>query len=558
MLTQIFIKDLATIACLELNLPSACTMITGETGAGKSIFIEAIELALAHKRGSSNLVRQHCNKAEIRLTFDISHFTHLQTELSELCIESENNQECIIRRIIFADGKSKAFINGTPMSLQFIKTFGEKLFHLHSQHQQQALLNTNLPYQMLDEYAQNHQLLAEINRNYQTIQHLQATHATKKLALTTLEERLELLTFQYEELSKLELQAHEWTALIQDHQELCHQQETLHYLNTCLSALNSDEPNNLFVQVSFLQKQLATIQPTDEKIQHWLAHINAIRSQLTDLESEMSGYLSDSDFDQQRLQFLEQRMSSIYALSRKYKTLPENLFDYIVNLSKQLHAKHDLASELQQLETEIMQAKQQYFASAKKLSLARQNAASTLSHNVTRTIRELSLPHGEFSIQIATQEHKISALGQDTINFLIKTNPEQHLQSLHKIISGGELSRLSLALHLALADQISIPTLIFDEVDTGLSGATAEKIGKLLKKLGHTYQVFCITHQAQIAACGDHHLLVEKTINQGITTTNLRLLQTQEKTLEIARMVAGETITSSSMQYAKAMLAQTD
>ncbi|MFZ2314619.1 MAG: DNA repair protein RecN [Gammaproteobacteria bacterium] len=551
MLNQIHIRDLATIEELHLNLNDGSTMITGETGAGKSIFIEAIELALGG-RASSNMIRPGKEKAEISLGFDITRFPKVIDHLKQVDLYHDA-PECIIRRVVGSDGRSRCYVNGSPSTLPFVKELGEMLFHLHSQHEQQVLLKAETQREMLDRFADHAALVNSVKQLAES--HKATEHDIHALQEMTRErtKRSEYLRFQLDELEQLKLQAGEWENLEAEHKRLAHAEELIRNIQLANQLLVENENNNVISQLNEIRKILENIVVVDATAKEWLGTLNSAVIQITDLESELQNYLESTDLDPEKLQATEERVSVIFNLARKHKIPPAELFSFQERIAAELNALSTSDEDLLQLKTELTQIALDYHQAAEKLTKSRQKASSKLEKEITTTIRSLSLPHGDFHIELESDTTSLSPYGHEKIIFLIKTNPDQPLQSL-KVISGGELSRLSLAAHLALAHRTSIPTLVFDEVDTGLSGATAEKIGRLLRKLGDSYQVFCVTHQAQVAVCGHHHLFVEKYFIEKTTHTRLRLLDKQERTQEMARMLSGEKITEKTMAHAKEML----
>jgi DNA repair protein RecN (Recombination protein N) len=552
MLTQIHIRDLATIEELHLNLKNGSTMITGETGAGKSIFIEAIELALGG-RASPNMIRSGKEKADISLSFDVINFPLVIECLKNLDLYHDT-PECIIRRVITSDGRSRSYVNGSPSTLQFVKELGELLFHLHGQHEQQVLLKTETQREMLDRFGDHLPLAAQVKTCAEQWRTLD--QQIKSLREQTLErkDRSDYLRFQLEELQTVKLQPDEWETLESEHHRLTHFEELLRQIQQAIQQLADDENQNALSLLNDVRKTLDGIQAIEPKASEWINTLDSSLIQLGDLESELKNYLEKTDLDPEKLQRLEERVSQIFNLSRKHKISPQELIGFRERLAAELTALDSSDENLGKLEEQQKICASEYAVHAEKLSASRKKAAARLEKEITTTIRSLSLPHGEFRIQLENETSSLSLHGNEKITFLIKTNPDQALQPLAKVISGGELSRLSLAAHLALANRTSIPTLVFDEVDTGLSGATAEKIGKLLRKLGESYQVFCVTHQPQVAACGHHHLLVEKYFVGKSTHTRLRLLDADEKTREIARMLGGEKITEKTLEHAKEVL----
>lgn len=553
MLNHIYIRDLATIEELNLQLTDGCTMITGETGAGKSVFIEAIELALGG-RSSPNLIRAGKEKAEISLNFDIKNFPKVIACLKAQDLYQETS-ECIIRRVISTDGRSRCYINGSPSTVQLVKELGDLLFHLHGQHEQQVLLEAETQREMLDRFADHLDLSMQVK-------HLAEAWRDVVIHMQTLQEKLSernaraaFLSFQTEELHILNLQDGEWEALEAEHHRLTHAEQLLHHVQQAMNYLTQHEDQNVMCLLGEVRKNLETIENVEPKVTPWLSTLHSAFISLNDLESDLNDYLENTEIDPEKLTSIEKRMSQIFNLARKHKITPKELIALEINLESELNALISTDDELLKLEKKREEIITQYKNLAEKLSAQRQIAAAKLEKEISTTIRSLSLPHGEFKIILEPQANaQPNFYGNEKIIFLIKTNPDQALQPLAKVISGGELSRLSLAAHLALANRTTIPTLIFDEVDTGLSGATAEKIGRLLRTLGDSYQVFCVTHQPQVAACGHHHLLVEKHFVGQSTHTRLRLLNPTEKTREIARMLGGEKITQKTIDHAQEML----
>lgn len=552
MLTQIHIRDLATIEELHLNLHDGSTMITGETGAGKSIFIEAIELALGG-RASGNLIRPGKEKAEISLSFDVTKFPSVIAQLKELDLYHDE-AECIIRRVITADGRSRSYVNGSPSTLQLVKELGESLFHLHGQHEQQVLLKSENQREMLDRFAEHLPVAFEVTKlaeQWRALENEINDLREKSLERT---DRSEYLRFQLDELQALKLQEGEWEILEKEHHRLTHSEELLRNIQQAIQIVADDETHNVLSQLNDVRKILDAIHAMEPKSKEWINSLESSLIQLADLEAEFKNYLEATELDPERLQLVEVRVSQIFNLARKHKITPQELYAFQERLVAELSSLDSSDENIKKLEEQQKLIRKNYSEQADKLSQSRKKAATKLEKEITATIRSLSLPHGEFKIELEKETHELSLHGNEKVIFLIKTNPDQSLQPLAKVISGGELSRLSLAAHLALAHKTSIPTLVFDEVDTGLSGATAEKIGKLLRKLGDSYQVFCVTHQPQVAACGHHQLLVEKYFVQKTTHTRLRLLDLIERTSEIARMLGGEKITEKTLEHASEVL----
>ena len=554
MLNQIHIRDLATIEDQHLQLATGSTMITGETGAGKSIFIEAIELALG-ARGSANIVRPGKERADISLCFDNTQLPKVNEWLKKVDLDQQDKNECIIRRVLTNDGRSRSYINGLPATQQLVRELAENLFHLHGQYEQQVLLQVDSQRDILDRYAEHTPLAQRVKQLAEEWRALEKDIRMRKEQTREKSERRDYLRFQVNELNALHIKPGEWEALEAEHHKLTHSESLLQHIQQLIQLMSEEGQQGILTQLNEARRLLETIQNTDPKTRIWLETINSALIPLTDLEAELSHYLETADLDPERLRLVEQRISELFDIARKHKTTPTELSRILEEFTAELTVLDASDTELDELEERQQAIAISYREQGEKLSKSRAVAATRFAKEITGTIRTLSLPHGEFGVQIEKDNNAFSPTGFEKITFLIKTNPDQPPQAIAKVISGGELSRLSLAIHLALTHQASIPTLIFDEVDTGVGGATAEKIGKLLRKLGDSYQVICITHQAQVAACGHYHLLVEKYFIEKSTHTRLRFLNLGERTDEIARMLGGEKITQKTLDHAKEILA---
>lgn len=552
MLTQIHIRDLATIEELQLTILPHASMITGETGAGKSIFLEAIELALG-ARGSANMIRPGKERADISLCFDLTRFPTACAWLKEHDFYQDTD-ECIIRRAISADGRSRSYINGLPATQQAVRDLGELVFHLHGQYDQQVLLKSENQRDMLDRFGEHTTLANTVREAAERCKSIERTLRELREKSTERAMRSDYLRFQLDELVALNLSEGEWQNLEAEHHKIAHADELLKNIEYVLQQLNNDDTHSVLKTLNNIRKTLEPTQAIEKKSAEWLNAIDNALIQLNDVEAELSNYLESADIDPERAQFLEKRVSQLYDLARKHKVKPEELFAYQQRLQAELDGLTNSDEELAKLAEQLKSAETEYHKHATKLSACREKAAGALAKTITKTIRSLSLPHADFQIALEAEQTPLSPHGREKVVFIIKTNPDQPLQPLAKVVSGGELSRLSLAAHLALAHVSSTPTLIFDEVDTGVGGATAEKIGKLLRELGEAYQVFCVTHSPQVAACGHNHLLVEKYFIDKTTHTRLRYLDKKEKSVELARMLGGEKITAKTLAHAEELL----
>ncbi len=553
MLTQIDITNLATIQELHLELAPNATVITGETGAGKSVLIDAIELALG-SRATGDMVRAGCEKADISLSVDTSKLPDVKRWLKAADLENDTD-ECMIRRTVQKDGRSKSYINGTPITLQLLREFSDLFINIHGQHEHQALFKPDTQREMLDKYAGHNELVSATAQHAQQWQKLFAKISELKKIGGERHSRIEFLKFQAQELEELQLQAGEFEALDLEHKQLANSGELLQNINFALNHLAEDENHNAIKSLNKALDALETLHGVHPKISTWMETLKSAIIQVNDTESELRHYLDNVDLDPERLQYIEARIGVLFDVARKHKVAPQELFALLQRIKNEL-AELDCSDErVAELEKELSALEKNYQATAAKLSASRAKAAKKLTQEITQIIHELSLPHGKFHIQFATDDvPPCYAQGLEKIIFQITTNVGQPLLALAKVASGGELSRISLAIHMATAEQHTIPTLIFDEVDVGISGGTAEIVGKLLRRLGETHQLLCITHLPQVAAQGHQHLLVEKRHEKNATFTQIRPLTPKEKISELARLLGGIEITKKTIDHAREML----
>ena len=553
MLTHIHISNLITIENLDLDFRTGTTSITGETGTGKSILIDAIELALGG-RASDSIIRPGQDKADISLTFDTHTLKEAHNWLSEREL-GQDNRECVIRRTINKDGKSRSYINGVPTTLQPLRELSELLITIHGQHENQSLLRPDYQRDLLDHYAGHIELIDGVHC-------LATTHRKLKKELQDLQARasehnarIDFLTFQLREFQELNLDPNEFGKLDIEHKQLANSDELIQHINQALHILSEQEEQNIITLLNQAIQSLETIQRFDPRISPWIAQLNSALISLNDTEKDLQHYLQSIDIDPERLNWLENRISMLFNLARKHKVSPNELYEFQEKLIAELNQLENSDEHLATLTKQLSSLEADYENTAKKLSQSRLTHAKKLATDITQTIRGLALPHAAFDIQFEKDAStQFSQHGLEKIIFHIKTNPDQPAQPLAKIASGGELSRVSLAIHIATAEQHTIPTLIFDEVDVGISGSTAEIVGKLLRKLGETHQVLCITHLAQVASLGHHHLCVKKVTSGNSTSTQIAFLEASERVDEIARILGGVDITKTTLAHAKEMV----
>lgn len=554
MLITLCIEQFAIVKHLELDFKQGMTAFTGETGAGKSIMIDALLLALG-ERADATVVRADQEKCEITAGFYCEPLSEPALWLAEHDLSCTDG-EVYLRRVIYAEGRSKSYINGQPFPLQKIKELSEKLVHIHGQHQNQLLMQHITHRQQLDRYANHSSLLEEVNLEYKkTIQIKQEIDRLKNHSQHT--DKIQLVEFQLEELSALNLKEGEVQALHREHQMLHHAKdylEDIQRINDLLSGEEQPDICSLLNQVLQLTQQL----PKDQTpIKNAFELINSALIQCEEAVREMEQFSKRIQLDPARLNEVENRMSLIHAMARKYHKDSNALLQFIDALQDELKTMQDAELRLVALQDALIHQTKAYESSALLLRESRKKQAIKLAHEITQRIQCLGMPKGWVTIEI-TPLDKMQPHGLDKIEYKVCTNPGMAPDSLNKIASGGELSRIGLAIQMITAQKGSTPTLMFDEVDVGIGGATAALVGQMLRQLGERLQVFCVTHQPQVAACAHQHYQVEKLSDNNQTMTKVSLLGEAEKINEIARMLGGLTITEQTKSHARELLLQSN
>lgn len=551
MLQHIHISNFAIIDNLALELKPHMTVITGETGAGKSIVIDALDIALG-ERIDSQSIRNGCERGEVNILFDISNNKAAQRWLANHDLESDN--ECVLRRVFNREGRSKHFINGVAVTLQQLRDLGFHLIRIHAQHQHQALLKRDEQRQILDNQPKQIELLQKIENLYQQWQSLKEQKYLLQNMTKDKSAQQELLTYQLNELETLQFKADELEHLHQQQKQMTHAEQLTENLQTALSCCD-DHPYSMLAQCQQAKKALQTIQTIHPQVEKSIALLDQALLHAEEARDEIRENLQSIENDPQQLQQIEQRLNKIYELSRKHHVDPIDLPPLHKKLQKQLDTLENANAELEKLDKQQQHILQDYQLVAEQLSQNRQAAAKKLSQAITRSMQQLGMPNGKFIIECTPQpKAEPQPHGMDNIEFLVSANPGQPPQPLAKVASGGELSRISLAIQVITAQAETTPTLIFDEVDVGIGGGTADIVGQLLRKLGKTTQVICITHLAQVAAQGHHHFTIKKQTNKNSTQVELHELSIKERIEEIARMIGGIKLTEQTRAHAKEML----
>lgn len=555
MLTHLTIQNFVIVERVELSLESGFTVLTGETGAGKSILIDALLLALGGK-GDTNQIRQGCERAEIIAEFDIGHLPATQVWLQDNDLFDDSGS-CILRRVIEANGRSRQFVNGTTVTLQQLRTIGDQLVDIHGQHAHQSLLRNDSQRALLDGFAGTSELLAQVKAAYQTWYSLNQQRLAWEADQSAFVHEKEQLIWQVDELTNLNFNPEEWQLLQVDHQRLSHSASLQEAVESSIDQLAEGEVA-LLGQLQAGLARLRQVLDYDDQLQSAYQLLELASVQLQEGIHELKHYQKRLDLDPQRLQAVEERIAAIHAMARKYRCNIESLPELLQASQQRLQVLCGEHSGEKLVEAEA-KARQHYEVLATQLSAARIEAAQSLATQVTQSMQHLAMAGGHFEINLIPLERG-NANGLEQVEFQVSPHKDIPTRSLNKVASGGELSRISLAIQVITSKVSKMPTLIFDEVDTGIGGRVAEMVGTLLKQLGGSHQILCITHLPQVASMGDQHWLVTKIYDTKQTqnlTCRIHVLTQQERVEEIARMLGGTTITSITRQHAAEMLQKT-
>jgi DNA repair protein RecN (Recombination protein N) len=554
MLSHLYIRDFTIVHELELTFEPGFTALTGETGAGKSILVDALALALG-ERADNTAIRHGCTRAEIVAGFALRPEQEAARWLNEH--ELFADQECVLRRVIDADKPSRGFINGRPVPIQMLRELGQYLVDIHGQHEHQSVLRRDGQRQILDDYAGVNQALAKLNLYYGELTTLASRLQALQRQSIDRDARLDLLRYQVRELEALGISTEELAQLEEEHSRLANGAELLEGLQKTAQTLYDDDQAAVSPVLARTLSRLEQLERYDGRLVELTALLRDASIQVDEAASRLHQYLDTLELDPQRLQAIDQRLASVHDLARKHKTRAEELPQVFERLANELHDLEEGDLNIERLQQRIETERQRYFEVAQQISAMRQQAAPTLAKSVTAQMQQLGMPGGRFAIQLEPLANgELSATGLERVEFLVSANPGQPLRALTKVASGGELSRISLALQVTAAQVARIPTLVFDEVDVGIGGRVAEIVGQQLRRLGTSREVLCITHLAQVAALGDQHLQVSKTNAGASTSATVRALAGRDRIDEIARMIGGIKISKKTLAHAQDMLAR--
>lgn len=554
MLKHLSVHNFVIVDHIELDFLPGFTVLTGETGAGKSILLDALMLALG-ERGDIQQIRPGCERAEINATFEIHSQQTLIDWLNDHDLQGDPGV-CLMRRIIESNGRSRSYINGHNATLQQLRTAGSLLVAIHGQHAHQSLLQRDAQRELLDAYAQCEDLSENVRSAYQNWQALMQQRIAAEQSSADSQSKREQLEWQLQEVSALNLTIDEWHTLQTDHARLSHVASLLSTAENSIELLSENEQAALS-KIHSVHNQLQQQLEYDPQLKEIVDLLDSTAIQLQESIYALRDYRQSLDLDPQRLQDAEQRLSAIHSIARKFRIAPEQLPELQISLENKLQTLN-AESNSEQLKTLEIEAQTAYLQQAEKLSVARIKAAKSLSLNVTTAMQTLAMNGGQFAVEL-TPLAQSNATGLEQIEFQIAAHEGLPLQPLNKTVSGGELSRISLALQVIASKAIHVPTLIFDEVDVGIGGKVAEIVGNLLKKLGKECQVLCITHLPQVAAAGDQQWQVNKMTSTSDAgkpqvLSHIKVLNSHDRIEEIARMLGGIKITEATRQHAREML----
>ena len=555
MLRSLNIRDFVIVDELDLDLDHGFTVLTGETGAGKSILLDALSLVLG-ERADPSQIREGKNKAEISALFSLD--GSLKELISNWLDEQGFNLEddgatLILKRIIDSSGRSRAFINGGIATLNQTKELGNHLVDIHGQHAHQLLLKTGAQRDLLDHQAQLQEQVLTVKGLYQEWQAAKKQLELAKSAGESLQKEQERLSWQLEELDQLAPKAGEWAEIDIEYSRLANAAKLIEGSQNALAML-SDQEGNAEELLGKAFTEIEDLAKLDNHLEDAKISLESAQIQISEATHSLNRYLQKIDVDPDRLAEVEERLKALHSAAKKFKVTPEELPTIWLDIKEKVNAIKD-SQDLAALEKNLLATQAEYNKAAMSLSLNRTKAAKTLEKLVTEAMQDLSMAGGQFVIGIEPLAEG-NAYGLENIEFLVAGHPGVSPKPLSKVASGGELARISLAISVITSEASQIPTLIFDEVDSGIGGAVAETVGKRLKELGQAHQVLCVTHLAQVAAQGHQHWKVEKQSLNNSTTSSITSLNRQERVEEIARMLGGTEITDTTRRHARELLGQ--
>lgn len=550
MLTQLRIRDFAIIEELELELAAGMTAVTGETGAGKSILVDAIGLLLGD-RADNSTIRQGAERADISAVFDLEQLPAARAWLAERDLDTE--RECHLRRVIASNGRSRNYINGVPQPAQALRELGEQLVDIHGQHEHQSLLRHDNQRDLLDDHAKAQTLAAELASCFHRWNRLRRELHDLQRASSERDARIDILRYHLRELSALDLAPNEIAQLESDQRRLANASQLLETGQHLLAILIDGEGNAAADLLHQSVHDLAVLNRLDARLGPASELLNAALIQIQEVGSELRSYVEGLDLDPVHLTRVEQRLTAAHQLARKHRVTAEELPALQTRFADELETLEHSETRLDSLQQAVKTALNEYQQQAAQLSARRSAAAQTLDERISQAMSGLGMPGGRFATLLERLD-KPTPGGLESVKFQVSANPGQPLRPLAKVASGGELSRISLAIQVIAAHTTRIPTLIFDEVDTGIGGGVAEVVGLQLRTLGQNRQVLCVTHLPQVAAQAHQQLKVEKQTDGTSTHIQVASLNADQRVTEIARMLGGLELTANTLAHAREMV----
>ena len=553
MLKQLYIKDYALIDELNIDLHRGFSVITGETGAGKSIILGALGLLLG-QRADIKSIKSGAKKCTVEAHFDLSRYP-MEDFFTENEIDYDLN-DCILRREITATGKSRAFINDTPVTLTMMRLLGQQLVDIHSQHQNLLLQEEDFQLRTVDIIADNSEILHDYQSHFKQYQSICQQIEQQKQTISEIQERADYIRFQYQELSKVDLYPEMQTELEQERDKLSHVEEIKLNLFSAEQQFSSDEGGGILSQLKEVSRHINDITDVYPSIKETAERIDNCMIELKDLYEGIRNEVQDIDYDPQRLEQINNTLDTLYSLEQKHHvSTVEELITLRDELKEQLNTVDNSDELLQKLQEEEQQMLATCNRLAQQLTKERKKAAKKIEKEMTERLVPLGIPQVRFAIEIT--DKPLSSTGADKICFLFSANTNTPMLPVADVASGGEIARVMLSLKAMISNKVKLPTIIFDEIDTGVSGKIAEKMGQIMQEMGaNDRQVISITHLPQIAARGSHHYKVRKEESIFGTTTTMVMLNKEERLQEIAQMLSGADITAAAIDNAKALLQQ--
>jgi len=544
MLRALHINDFVIVDQTEVEFGPGFTVFSGETGAGKSILIDALALALG-ERADASVLREGASRAEVSAVFDVP--PALLDWLAERELDTDS---LVLRRVIDTQGRSRGYINGVPATLTQLRELGEHLVDIHGQHAHQSLLKTDSQRDMLDDHGDHGGLRRDTAQAWKAWRELARKLEAVERDAASLQQERERLQWQADELDRLALQDGEWDHLQAEHGRLAHAQSLIDGASQTIAALEEDD-DAAHARLAAASQRIGQLAAHDAALAPVSEALESARIALQEAVSALNSYLGRLELDPQRLGEVEGRLQAVFDTARKFRLQPEELVERHATLLAQLETLKE-AEDVQALRTKVEAAKAAYDAAAGKLGRARKKAAGSLSKAVTQAMQTLAMGGGRFEVALEAADPGVH--GAEAIEFRVAGHAGTTPRPLAKVASGGELARISLALSVIASRAARVPTLIFDEVDTGIGGAVAEVVGRLLRELGSLHQVLCVTHLPQVAACGNTHLRVDKRQEKGAAISTVNQLDRGGRVDEIARMLGGIAITATTRKHAREMI----